>query len=320
MRVATQGIISLDEVDSVFNGGIIVELASALKPTKDADISRFAKDVRTGVRRFIHARTRGSPNEICKSIEHLYRLNARAERGSDQAAHELADAIANMSPEVQEWLLHCTPLARNMPAPGLFKSTASRQQAVEQLRIILSYGGKAVRDRKRPTGKRSQSFKPLLYLPTTGRGKPKDQAAREFVEWLALIYVETTGKCTPKTANNNVDIRGPFSKFAHRCFELAGAKSGNLTRLINERGVVVRKMPSGTRVTSALLSNLCAIFECECCNLERTVSAVTGKDVIVMKAEHERIGKIREALGIWKTSESLVEAATSAMAQYKKKR
>jgi hypothetical protein len=61
------------------------------------------------------------------------------------------------------------------------------------------------------------------------------------VQWLAVDYVVATGRPPPRTAHYDIDIRGPFSDFVHRCFELVGAPTGNVTRLLNQYGAARRR-------------------------------------------------------------------------------
>ena len=178
------------------------------------------------------------------AIEPLYQFNTRAEGGSDRAARALTRAVDAMPTEVRKWLLSCnTPHDRNIPTATEILSPATRQSAVERFRLILSWGGRVVPGRKRPGGRRSRSFiKPLLRLPERiERGRPRGEAEREFVLGLALAYVEVTGRSPPRTAHYNIDIRGPFPRFVHRCFELVGAPTGNVTRLLNQYGAPRRR-------------------------------------------------------------------------------
>src|SRR5262245_55141160 len=147
------------------------------------------------------------------AIEPLYQFNTRAEGGSDRAARALTRAVDAMPTEVRKWLLSCnTPHDRNIPTATEILSPATRQGAVERFRLILSYGGSIVAGRKRSGGRRSRSFKPLLRLPERIEpGRPRGEVEREFVQWLTVAYVEATRRSPPRTANYNIDIRGPFS-------------------------------------------------------------------------------------------------------------
>jgi hypothetical protein len=178
------------------------------------------------------------------AIEPLYQFNTRAEGGSDRASRALTRAVDAMPTEVREWLLSCnTPHDRNIPTATEILSPATRQSAVERFRLILSWGGRVVPGRKRPGGRRSRScIKPLLRLPERiERGRPRGEAERDFVQWLALDYLVATGRSPPRTAHYNIDIRGPFPRFVHRCFELVGAPTGNVTRLLNQYGAARRR-------------------------------------------------------------------------------
>jgi hypothetical protein len=88
--------------------------------------------------------------------------------------------------------------------------------------------------RKRPTGKRSRSFEPLLRVPAKVEHRPRSDAEREFVINLAFTYLIASGKRPPYKVD--FQVRGPFSAYVHRCFELVGAPSGYVTTLINEFG------------------------------------------------------------------------------------
>src|SRR5262249_250856 len=141
-----------------------------------------------------HARFRAA-------IEPLYQFNTSAEGGSDRAARALTRAVDAMPTEVRQWLLSCnTPHDRNIPTATEILSPPSRQRPGDRFHLILRYGGRVVAGRKRSDGRRSRSFKPLLRLPERiERGRPRGEAEREFVQWLALAYVEATGRSPPRT-------------------------------------------------------------------------------------------------------------------------
>ena len=161
---------------------------------------------------------------------------------------KLIRGINGTNSEVWDWLNLGRLERYEVPTGEEFMSPQRRQSAIEGLRRFLSMGGSIVEGRKRPTGKRSRSFRPLLRIPaTTKRGRQRGQAERDFVGGLSVTYLEATGKLPPKTVNYDEEIRGPFSKFVHRCFELLGAPSGSVTELINERGNIHREKPPRQR-------------------------------------------------------------------------
>ena len=225
-------LITVSDVDRIFNKLQIKKLADALKLPALGDDPLFAESVRDDARLFIKAKGRLNNAKLREAITTLYQLTARAE-GDDSAARSLARAIDAMPSDVRDWLAHCNPEAR-VPTGAEIVSTETRASAVQQLRHILTYGGVKTMGRNRPTGKRSQSFEPLLWVPKIEPNRPRGDAEREFVRNLGLTYGNSTGKTPP----HKVDFqsRGLFSQFVHKCFELVGAPSGSITRLINELG------------------------------------------------------------------------------------
>jgi hypothetical protein len=232
-------LIALSDVEHFFNNEAVKGLAKAAKIPADANIVRFAESVRVAVRLYLEALPRLSAPQLRAKIERLYRLNSRAKHGDDRAARALARAVDTMPADMRDWLAHFgAPQTSHIPAAAEIVSPATRQSAIQRLSVVLSHGGGMRVGRKRPGGKHSKSFKPLLNVPTgIKRKRPRGEAEREFVQWLALAYCEATGKKPPYTAR---EASGPFWNFVSECFELAGAPSGNVPRLINEFGRVRR--------------------------------------------------------------------------------
>ena len=242
-KTTTRSLIAISDVEGVFNDEIVKELSQTLKLPADADIARLAHSSRISARIFLEKMNKLSFPQLRTAIERLYRLNTRAEDGNDRTAQALAHAVDAMPADVRQWLLSCQrPHDRNIPTATEILSPPTRQSAVERFRLILSYGGGIVAGRKRSGGRRSRSFKPLLRLPERIEpGRPRGEAEREFIQWLAVAYVEVMERPPPRTAHYDVDIRGPFSRFVHRFFELVGAPTGNVTRLLNQYGAARRR-------------------------------------------------------------------------------
>src|SRR5262245_35858309 len=240
---------SSNDIEQLFNEDVVAELAATGGLSPRADLAQFAANLRLSARLFLEAKARVSGPQLRESIERLYSLNRRAERGGDIAARRLARALDVTPIDLWRRLSPRIPQARGIPTAAEVLAPETRQSAVERLRLVLSIGGCQGFGRKRPGGRRSRSFRPLLRVPVRdqgakdklgrsigGRGRPRGEAEREFVQNLALSYLEATGRSPPETANYNIVIRGPFSRFVHRCFELVGARTGSVTRLINEFG------------------------------------------------------------------------------------
>ena len=237
-RMASRSLMAVTDVKQIFNGPVVKELACIAKLPTSADISRFAQSVRIAAGVFLKAKGRLTAPQLRAAITKLYQLTVSAERGGDKAALAVARALDTLPADVRRWLTSCNkPHNRTIPSAAEIRSLATRQTAIERLRLIVSYGSISVVGRKRPGGHRSRSAKPLLRVPETlKRGRPLESADREFVQWLAVAYLEAAGHPPPLTAHQSIDIRGPFPRFAYRCFELVGAPSGYVTRLINQYG------------------------------------------------------------------------------------
>jgi hypothetical protein len=235
-KTAARSLIVISDVESVFNDAIINELVNILKlkSLEWHDFRRFAQSIRQDVRLFIGAKDRLNNAKLREAIAKLYRLNGRAERGDERAMKRLACAMNAIPQEVWDSLARVNPKSRDIPTAAEIVSPTTRARAVQRLRLALSDGGMIKDGRKRPTGKRSRSFEPLLRVPTIEPNRPRGEAQREFVRNLALTYLSTTGKTPPHKVD--FQVRSPFSTYVHRCFELAGAPSGDVTRLINEFG------------------------------------------------------------------------------------
>jgi hypothetical protein len=245
-----RSLIAFADVERIFDDATVLKLAKATKLLAGADTARLGENIRIAVRIFLQAKARLSAPRLKAEIERLYLLNRRSEGGSDRAAQALARAIVAMPADVRQWLTACnTPHCRSIPTEAELLSPTTRQSAVGRLRLVLSYGGGTAAGRKRAGGQRSRSFKARLRVPTkVERGRPRGVAEREFVQWLAITYLEATGQSPPHTAHHNRDIRGPFPRFVHRCFELIGAPTGNVTRLINQFGAARRQVATQPHV------------------------------------------------------------------------
>ena len=212
MRGGAQSLISLGDVESVFNDSVVTTLAEDLQVPTQAR-SRFAQSVRLDARLFLEAKARPNYPALAAAIKRLYQLVTRAERGSDLEVRRLIRSIEETSADVWDWLNLGKLKRYAAPAAEEFLSPQRRQSAIEGLRQFLTIGGSIVEGRKRPGGRRSRSFKPLLRIPANMKlGRQRGQAERDFVGWLSLTYLEATDKLPPNTVNYDEAIRGPFSE------------------------------------------------------------------------------------------------------------
>ena len=244
------------DIDCVFNAHAIAELAKYGKLPADTDLTRFGENIRLAAHSYFAERGRTDWKNIGRQIGELYRLIDKADRGGETAAAQLAGQIGSIDHHTRRWLEQCVLRPTSFPSPDEIMKSQTRRAAVNRLRRILSYGLQRFTDRKRPTGKRSISIEPLLRTPQmprepgdkgvtrasddqppkrprTRRGRLRDTAVREFVQCLALAYLEATGRSPPRRVN--LQSQGPFFRLVFRCFSLARIPTGSVADLINER-------------------------------------------------------------------------------------
>jgi hypothetical protein len=250
-------LIAENEIDFVFDEGVTAKMAEDIEAPADA-VVRFGDNVRAAVRAYFAERARTNWKAIEKQIGDLNRLVDEAYRsvagpiprrfilgeikpvkgdvrGSEVAAERLADRVGSIDQATRSWLERCAHGPLPFPSSDEIRDRRTRKQAIKQWRNILSYGQEQVTGRKRPSGKRSRTIRPLLRVPKSSRSRPVDLAARELVQHLALAYLEATGRSPPRRVN--LRIKGPFFRLVEWCFRLIGIPTGNIVHLINEREV-----------------------------------------------------------------------------------
>src|SRR5262249_61761708 len=91
--------------------------------------------------------------------------------------------------------------------------------------------GAQVHGRKRSCGKRSITWRPLLYAPQPRRNFPRRDAERNFVMWLRIAWLDATGAEASRTARHSDASRdvGPFARLVPECLRLVGGGSRGIT-------------------------------------------------------------------------------------------
>ena len=239
---------------------------------------RFGDNVRAAVRAYFAERARTNWKDIGEQIGDLYDLVDRAYRsvvapiprrfimgeeinpaegdvrggeadnpaqgdvrGDEAVIGRVAVRIGLVDQATRNWLERCARQQLSFPSAEEILDRRTRKQAIKRLRSSLSYGQERVEGRKRPGGRRSRAtFQPLLRVPESSRGRPRDLAARELVQQLALAYLEATGRVPPRRVN--LGIKGPFFRLVDQCFHLVGIRAGNIVDLINEREILRKKL------------------------------------------------------------------------------
>jgi hypothetical protein len=223
--------ISPNAVATTFDAKAIRELARLYKLPNDADLVQFGRNIRIAAEIGTKAASELPALQMRDEIKNLYRLTQLADSGTDLTAKKLAAGILAMPPDVRKWLEAVNARhGRLIPSAAEILDPVTRQEAVNRIRLVLSWGGSRT-GRKRPSGRRS--WEPFLRLPMEIKpGRPARPGESEFVFWLGVACVEA-GKPPSFTANHK---GGPFWRLVHRCFEMVGMPTSNIVRLIEDYG------------------------------------------------------------------------------------
>jgi hypothetical protein len=260
-------LIKPDDVARVFDGACVRELATLARLPAGTDLARFGDGVRLAVQNAIARASEPTPNSLHHEIAALYRAAERCEpetRASliqtmtpaarriiagRQAVIEERRAsfgtrkgrLARLADIVPDW---------RIPDPAELCDPGTREKSAEDLRALLSVGT-AVKERKRPSGKPTESLVPRLYAPKPSRAEPRRAAERMLVMWLQVAVAETRAKVA---LTAHYDTPGPFAQMVARVVELAGLCPGEIAvgravRAINDVHEMHRKKRKKRRRT-----------------------------------------------------------------------
>ena len=232
-------LIAEKDIDAVFSDAAVAKLLHRVSADA-AIIGRAGRSIREAVHVYLALRARTAWKDIRRQIERLYGLAERAARSSEPAITELAERIAGIDPAVRQSVERSIYRRVAFPTADEIRNEGTRQAAISRLQSILSTGLKWAKGRKRPNGQRSRSLKPLLRVPDLGRGRPRDIAARELMQNLRLIWLETSGQRPPNWVSADNSTLQPFFVFVSEVFGRLGIK--NYEELVNEREIARRIM------------------------------------------------------------------------------
>jgi hypothetical protein len=230
----TQRAIAAQDVPRVFDDVCIDRLAQI------AEIPQLAPDardrlglaIREAARIYAEGARKPNVNAVHDEIARLHQAASRRE------CERLAQLIEALSPEVRERFktreanFGFKNAGLKFPSADALRDPALRDEACDFVRRFCSAGGAKIEGRKRPSGKRSVTWQPLLYASRPIKHPPKREAERQFVMHLRLAWVEATGETASATVN---PLRpGPFARFVGESLILVGAPHADAVGLIND--------------------------------------------------------------------------------------
>jgi hypothetical protein len=265
--------IATEEIPRIFDDACIEELAQIGKLPASADMKRFAEGIREAARLYAIDVREPNDNEVRAEVEKLYlaaerrlydqvanlleKLSPRALRllkhggwtttifpwpGPQPLLHQPRipppNLVVDESRRRRPTSIHWT--STTVPSPETLRDRARREEACATVVKLCQYGGHWVQSRKRPSGKRSWSWRPYIRAPEPRRHFPKREAERTFVMWLRTAWVEATDEVAPRTADPGRP--GPFARMVRECLILVGAGHAVAIGLLNELNQIRREM------------------------------------------------------------------------------
>jgi hypothetical protein len=212
--------IAADDVPRVFDAACISALAEIAKLPPGANVKRFAEAVREAARIYAIDGCRPTDNllraEITKLNGAVERL-ARLKRNRAVQYARIADLVRGISPAARDYLSKQV-VGVSLPAPAALSDPARRDEACAAIARLCQHGGHWAQGRRRQSGRRSWTWKPLLRAPTPRRHFQKREAERWFVSMLSAAWLAAAGELPSNTAHH--DKPGPSHGSSSNAFYL----------------------------------------------------------------------------------------------------
>jgi hypothetical protein len=248
-----------EDVSAVFDDARIEALARVCKLPWAADMEVFTREVRRAASIYAADARAPNANEVHREIAALHKA------ASLRRYERVADLLTSLSPAARDILTAANAGAGagiTFPGPDELRDAATREDARDAVERLCAFGGGAVASRKRPNGRRSRTWKPVLCAPPASRHFDKRKAERDLVTNLRLAVLEATGRPAARTARvvrkgeGATMISGPFARMVADCLRLVGAAHVDAVGLINEverrRRAVEARMRSRVGSRSAM--------------------------------------------------------------------
>ncbi|HRN87903.1 MAG TPA: hypothetical protein PK271_04815 [Hyphomicrobium sp.] len=228
-----------EAVPVVFDDACIEKLARICELPDAADRVVFAEQVRYAATVYAADARAPNDNEVHHEVAALWKAASRKH-------HEcVADLLEKLSPVARAYLNMSTMGARGripFPTPDDLRDVGRREEACAVVESLCAFGGGWREGRKRPTGRRSYSWKPIFRAPPLSPQFSKRDAERKLVQNLRFAYRMSVDKPAPWTTRavrkgpDATMISGPFARMVDECLHLVGASHVDAVGLINEWG------------------------------------------------------------------------------------
>ncbi len=190
----------------------------------------------------VYWQTDAPDHVVAKAIRDLHKLARKVAAGDPRYAPQLAEMFERL-PAAARCLLseRDSRLASRrggrvrLPSVAQLANPANACAAAADLRDLIQSGATLKEGRQRPGGKRSRpTVRPILRAPKVKRGHPTHWRERALLMWLAIAWLEATGREPPCSAHH--DKRGPFVRLVAAVLESVGARYIDAVELVNWYG------------------------------------------------------------------------------------
>lgn len=186
-----------EHVPGVFDDTRIKALVRMGMLPSDADLSIFASEVRRAALIYCADARAPNTNEVHREIADLHKA------ASQHRYLRVADLLANLTPAARDVVAAGSAGVRDriaLPEPDDLRDVTKRGAGCAAVECLCTFGGRWTDGRKRPNGRRSRTWQPLLRAPAPSRHFGKRDAERHFVTNLRLAVLQATNRQPPATA------------------------------------------------------------------------------------------------------------------------
>ena len=206
----------------------IRELARDAPLPPGADHERFVEGLRAAFRNYVRER-----RQNWNMAAHEIRVLEAAARRRNYA--KAMESWANLSDSARYFLKHFQTVIDIDKIDGMCADPTRRDERRDEMMMAIehacSYGGRWVEGRRRPNGRRSRSWRPLLVAPTLRANPPRHEAEIVFLGCIQMAWLEATG--APPALSTNPEQPGPFARWLSECLKVAGARGVDPVGLLN---------------------------------------------------------------------------------------
>ncbi len=214
--------------------------AARLPRSLHVDRDALARGIRHAIE--VYRQTDATDHVVAKAIRDLHKLARKVAAGNPRYAPQLAEMYARLPTAARRLLRERDARLASrrggrarLPGVAALANPASARAAAADLCDLVAMGAILKPGRQRPGRKEPTPIAaPIVLVPKVGRGRPSNEAARVLVMWLAIAWLEATGREPSLSAHP--DKPGPFVRLVKAVLSVVGAPHIDAVELVNWYG------------------------------------------------------------------------------------